>query len=143
MAYYSKQLSPAEKNYTITELECLAVVRVIDHFAIHLLGHDFTLVTDHHALAALRSSGKLNECLLRWALSLQLYSFKVKFRPGKGHSNADGLEGDRLTRNDNGLKRGDVEVHPPHASSAEPTHNTLEPLRLKHITHYQLIMYLY
>ena len=61
VAYYSKQLSPAEKNYTVTELECLAVVTAINHFAIHLFGHDFTLVTDHHALAALRSSGKLNE----------------------------------------------------------------------------------
>ena len=80
MAYFSKQLSPAEKNYTVTELECLAVVRAIDHFAIHLLGHDFTLVMDHLALAALHSSGKLNGRLLRWALALQLYSFKVKFR---------------------------------------------------------------
>ena len=84
VAYYSKQLSPVEKNYTVTELECLAVVRAIDDFAIHLLGRDFTL-------AALRSSGKLNGRLLRWALALQLYSFKVKFRPGKDHSNADGL----------------------------------------------------
>ena len=79
MAYYSKQLTPAENNYTVTELECLAVVRVIDHFAIHLLRRDFTLVMDHHALAALHSSEKLNERLLRWALSLQLYTFKVKF----------------------------------------------------------------
>ena len=91
VAYYSKQLSLVEKNYTVTELECLAVVWAIDHFAIHLLGRNFTLVTDHHALAALRSSGKLNGCLLRWALALQLYSFKVKFRPGNDHQNADRL----------------------------------------------------
>ena len=109
--------------------------RVIDHFAIHLLGHDFTLVIDHHVLAALHSSEKLNGRLLRWALALQIYSFKVKFRPGKDHSNADGLEGDRLTRNDNGFRRRDVEVQPPHASSAEPTHNTIEHLCLKHITY--------
>ena len=91
VAYYFKQLTPAEKNYTVTELECLAVVRAINHFAIHLLWRDFTLVTDHHALAALRISGKLNGCFLWWALALQLYSFKVKFRRGKDHSNADGL----------------------------------------------------
>ena len=91
VAYYSKQLSPGEKNYTVTEVECLAVVKAIYHLAIYLLGRDFTLVMDHHALAALRSSRKLNGYLLRWALALQLYAFKVKFRPGKGHSNVDGL----------------------------------------------------
>ena len=62
VAYYSKQLSPAEKNYTVIELVCLVVVRAIDHFAIHLLGRDFTL-------ASLHSSGKLNGRLLRWALA--------------------------------------------------------------------------
>ncbi len=136
MAYYSKQLSPAEKNYTVTELEYLAVVREIDHFAIHVFGRDFTLVTDHHALAALHSSGKLNGCLLRWALALLLYSFKVKFQNGKDHSNADELS--RQDWEETGspetttvLGGGvDVEVHPPHASLAEPTHNTLELLRL-------------
>ena len=127
VAYSSKQLSPAKKNYTVTELECLVVVRVIDHFAIHLLVHDFTLVTDHHALAALRSSGKLNGRLLRWALALQLYIFKVKFRPGKDHSNADGLS--RQDWEETGspetttvLGVVDVEIHPPHASPAEPFH---------------------
>ena len=55
VAYYSKGLSAAEKNYTVSELECLAVVKAIDHFAIHLLGHFFTVVTDHRTLVALRS----------------------------------------------------------------------------------------
>ncbi len=105
VAYYSKQLSLVEKNYTVTELECLAVVWATDHFAIHQLGRDITLVTDHHALAALRSSGKLNGCLLRWALALQLYSFKVIFQPGNDHSNADRLsqqdwQETKITRND-------------------------------------------
>ena len=83
VAYYSKQLSPVEKNYTVTELECLAVVRAIDHFVIHLLGRDFILVMDHHALATLWMLVKVGigtPALL-----------KVKFRTGKDHSNADGL----------------------------------------------------
>ena len=46
VAYFSKRLTPVEWNYSVTELECLAVVKAIDHFAIHLWGRDFTVVTD-------------------------------------------------------------------------------------------------
>ena len=91
VAYYSKRLSAAEKNYTVSELECLAVVKAIDHFAIHLLGHFFTVVTDHRALVALQDSNRLNGRLMRWALALQVFDFVLKFRPGIHHQNADGL----------------------------------------------------
>ena len=64
MDYFSKKLLPAERNYPASELECLAVVRAADHFALHLLGpNHFTLVTDHHAL---KTSNKLNGRLMRW-----------------------------------------------------------------------------
>ena len=54
VSYFSKKLLPAERNYSASELECLAVVRAADHFAVHLLGpNHFTLVTDHRALKAL------------------------------------------------------------------------------------------
>ena len=33
VGYFSRKLSPSEKKYSATELECLAVVKVIDHFA--------------------------------------------------------------------------------------------------------------
>jgi hypothetical protein len=53
VGYYSKKL---EQKYVVTELECLAVVRAIDHFAVHLTGRVFTVVTDHRALQYLESS---------------------------------------------------------------------------------------
>ena len=59
IAYFSKRLLPAEENYSASELECLAVVKAIDHFAIHLLGKPFTIVINHRALAALQTSNKL------------------------------------------------------------------------------------
>ena len=102
VAYYSKQLSPAEKNYTVTELECLAVVREIDHFAIHLLGRDFTLVT---------VLGKVQWMLVEVgngtpALLIQS-EISIWKRPlERRWPQSTGLEGDRLTRNDNGLRRG-------------------------------------
>ena len=92
IAYFSKQLLPAQENYSASELECLAVVKAIDHFTIQLLGKPFSLVTDHHALATLPTPNKLNGRMMRWILALQAYNFKVQHRPGSKHQNADGLQ---------------------------------------------------
>ena len=91
IAYFSKRLLLAVENYSASELECLAIVKAIDHFTIHLLGKPFTVVTDHRALATLQTPNKLNGRLMRWALALQAYNFKVQHRPGSKHQNADGL----------------------------------------------------
>ena len=48
IAYDSKKCTPAEQNYTVTELEMLAVVRALDIWRCYLHGPKFTLVTDHH-----------------------------------------------------------------------------------------------
>ncbi len=91
VAYFSKILTAAERNYSASEMECLAVVKAVDHFAIHLLGQRFTVVTDHRALVALQESSRLNGRLMRWALALQAYNFDIHYRPGKYHQNANGL----------------------------------------------------
>ena len=91
IGYFSKRLSKAERNYAVTKLECLAVVKSIDHFTIHLLGKSFGVVSEHKALTARRTSTKLNGRLMRWALTLQDYDFEVIYRPGVKHQNADGL----------------------------------------------------
>ena len=88
VGYYSKKLSPAEQKYAATELECLAVIRAIDHFAVRLSGTQFTAVTDHQYL---QSSRHLNGRLTRWALQLQHYHFTIRYCPGNTHQNADGL----------------------------------------------------
>ena len=91
LGYFSRKLTTAESNYTVSELECLAVVRAVDAFAIHLHGRKFRIVTDHRALTALNTSLKLNGRLLRWALALQAYFFDVQHLAGVNHNNADGL----------------------------------------------------
>lgn len=91
VAYYSRKLSPSEKNYFAMELECLSVVRGIEHFQIYLTGVPFTVETDHACLQYLANRKEKKGRLTRWALRLQEFDFQVQHRPGKKNGNADGL----------------------------------------------------
>ena len=89
VGYFSKKLLLAERNYTASELECLAVMRAADHFAFHLLGpNHFTIVTYHRTLKALKTSKKLNGNLMHWAMAIQTYNFNVEYRKGVQNGNA-------------------------------------------------------
>ena len=50
VAFASRALSPAERNYAVTELETLAVVWAVSHFRYYLYGHNVTIFTDHSAV---------------------------------------------------------------------------------------------
>ena len=53
VAFFSKQLKGAERRYSATELEALAVFRSINFFAHYLYGREFTVYTDHQALVTM------------------------------------------------------------------------------------------
>ena len=53
VAYACRALKKAERNYSITELETLAVVWTISHFHSYLYGNRVTALTDHLAVKAI------------------------------------------------------------------------------------------
>ena len=53
VAYASRALNKAEKNYSITELETLAVVWASSHFYSYFYGNTVTVLTDHSAVRAI------------------------------------------------------------------------------------------
>jgi len=91
IAYASRTLNNAEKNYSATELECLAVVWGIRHLRGYLEGYAFTVVTDHQALRWLQKMDSPTGRLGRWALELQQYTFNVQYRRGSLNRVADAL----------------------------------------------------
>ena len=96
VAYYGRRLNSAERNYTVTEIELLAVVECIKHWRAYLWGRHFVLVTDHAALKWLHSmrdatEGGTTSRLARWIMRLQEYDFEVVHKPGAQHADADGI----------------------------------------------------
>ena len=71
IAYFSKRLNKAERNYCVTRRELLAIVKTVEHFHKYLYGQQFHLRTDHSALTWLMSFKNLEGQTARWIQCLQ------------------------------------------------------------------------
>ncbi|KAE9308906.1 hypothetical protein PF008_g20847 [Phytophthora fragariae] len=91
IAFASKVNNDAEANYSIAELECLAVVWSVKLFRPYLYGRTFEIVTDHAALKWLMTRPNLAGRMHRWSLTLQEYDFQILYRPGTTNVVADAL----------------------------------------------------
>ena len=91
IAYASRLLSKAEKNYTTTEKEALAMVYAVNKFCHYLLGNRFIFYVDHLALQYLVNKPQVSGRLVRWLLLFLEFDFKVIYKPGKTHGVVDAL----------------------------------------------------
>jgi hypothetical protein len=66
IAYYSKTLNKAERNYLVTRRELIAIVKTLEHFHKYLHGQEFHLRTDHSALTWLMSFKNVEGQTARW-----------------------------------------------------------------------------
>ena len=91
IAYAGKRLSSAERNYSTTEKEALAVIEGLKHFDPYLRGSQVKIVTDHSALTWLLSQKEPRGRLARWIAYLQQFNYTIEHKSGKKHLNADAL----------------------------------------------------
>ena len=90
VAYASRTLVNAEKNYSTTE-ELLAIVWGCKQYRQYLFGRKFTIVTDHKPLTWVFSVKDPSSRLLRYRLKLEEYDYQLVYKPGIRNTNADAL----------------------------------------------------
>ena len=71
VVYYArKTLNEAQRNYTTTENELLAVVYALDKFKAYLVGSVIVIFTNHSTLKYLLTKQDAKARLIRWVLLL-------------------------------------------------------------------------
>jgi len=96
IAYASCTFNKAQKNYSATEKEGLAVVWATAHFRPYIHGVPAVVVTDHSALTWIMTVKDPPQRLARWVMSLMDYDLTFIHRKGKDNIVADALS--RLKR---------------------------------------------
>ena len=91
VAYASRSLSKAEKDYCATEKEALGLVWGVHQFRPYLYGRNFLLISDHFLITWLKSIKEPRGRLARWTVTLSEYEYDIQHKPGRDHTIADGL----------------------------------------------------
>ena len=96
IAFVSRTLNPAEKNYAQIEREALSIVFGAEKFRHYLLGRQFTLETDHKPLLTLFGEHKgipemASTRIKRWAIKLSAFQYKIQYISSKKNACADFL----------------------------------------------------
>eukprot|EP00253_Pinus_taeda_P033620 PITA_33620 len=98
--YTSKNLTPTELNYIVTEKEFLAVVHAINKFGHYIIGYENFVCTDHSTIRYLMNKTVTNGRVTRWLLLLKEFNITVLDRPGKQNTVAGFLSRIKNTKAD-------------------------------------------
>jgi hypothetical protein len=93
VAFWSTKLKKAERKYTTTERELMALVKAVRHWRVYLHGspHPVLLKSDHKPLIYLNNKPELGMRLSRWMEGLSELDFEIGYVKGKDNAAADAL----------------------------------------------------
>jgi len=92
MAFFSKSMTLAERNYGISD-EGLAIIKALQHWRHWLEGTKIPveILTDHKNLQYFTKPRILNRRQLRWMDLLAHYNYTISYQPGNQNGAADAL----------------------------------------------------
>ncbi|GJP49632.1 hypothetical protein CLOM_g8818, partial [Closterium sp. NIES-68] len=83
IAYESRKLQAAERNYPVHDKEMLAIVHTFKVWRCYLTGADVTVRTDHKSLQYLRAQPNLNPRQIRWLDFLESnFHYTITYKRG-------------------------------------------------------------
>lgn len=91
VAYASRPLNKAERNYPVIQKELTAIVWAVKYFRPYLFGRTFTIMTDHKPLIYLFGMKDPSSRLIKYRLVLEEYDFEILYVKGKDNVVADAL----------------------------------------------------
>jgi hypothetical protein len=93
VAFYSKSMTPVERNYRILDKEALAIIKALQHWRHWLEGTAelLRIVTDHRNLEYFKNPHLLNRRQLWWLEQLTHFNYEISYCPGDMNSVADAL----------------------------------------------------
>ncbi|CAM8905405.1 unnamed protein product [Rhodiola kirilowii] len=89
--YASRTLDPAQRNYSTTEKELLAVVFALEKIRSYLLGAKVIVYSDHAAISYLMKKKEAKPRLIRLILLLQEFDMEIRDKKGIENTVADHL----------------------------------------------------
>ena len=90
LAFYSRKLTSAQRNYTTSEKELLSIVETLKEFRSILLGYEVEVFTDHKNLTYEKEQSD-SQRLQRWRSLMQEYDLTLKYIEGESNIVADAI----------------------------------------------------
>ena len=91
VAYISRKMNSAERNYPIQEQELLALIYALKKWRHYVFGTTIRAYTDHQSLVLWHTFKNLTGRKARWVLELSQYNVELVYKPGLENIVADTL----------------------------------------------------